>query len=111
VTEEDATSRARRIAELADLALDQLQATRLAVEDLLGEVRREAAPAAPVVRLEPVQDAGLDAARLVAIEMAVAGRTRQEVGVQIRSTYALSDVEALLDDVFGPEPDAGAAGS
>ena len=33
--------------------------------------------------------------------MAVAGRTREEVGRHIRAAYELADVESLLDDVFG----------
>jgi len=108
VTDEDATSRARRIADLADTALEQVEATRRAVEDLLAEVD---SAAAPVLRLEAVPEAGLDSARLVAIEMAVAGRTRAEVAAHIRAAYDLSDVEALLDDVFGPESGARAGGS
>jgi hypothetical protein len=100
VTEDDVTARARRIADLADMALEQVDSTRRAVEDLLAEVDRAAA--APVVRLEPVAQEGLDSARLVAIEMAVAGRSREEVGAHVRANFAITDVEALLDDVFGP---------
>jgi hypothetical protein len=111
VTDEDATSRAQRIADLADLALEQVEATRRAVEELLAEVDRSAAAAAPVVRLEAVPETGLDSARLVAIEMAVAGRTRAEVAAHIRAAYELSDVDALLDDVFGPESGARAGSS
>ena len=100
VAEEDVTARARRIADLAEMALEQVDAACRAVEELLAEVDRDAP--APVVRLEPVSQAGLDSARLVAIEMAVAGRSREEVGAHIRAHYDLTDVEALLDDVFGP---------
>lgn len=109
VTDGDDTSRAQRIADLADVALEQVEATRRAVEELLAEVDRSAA--APVVRLEAVPETGLDSARLVAIEMAVAGRTRAEVAAHIRAAYELSDVDALLDDVFGPESGARAGSS
>jgi hypothetical protein len=124
VTEEDATTRARRLVSLAEAALGQAEATRRAVEELLAEVG--GARPAPVVPLDgalettldgaletaldgPLQTAlesaletGLDSARLVAIEMAVAGRSREEVGLHVRGAYDLADLEALLDDVFGP---------
>jgi hypothetical protein len=88
------------VASLAEAALVQVEATRRAVEDLLAEVRD--VPPAPVVPLETRSEIGLDSARLVAIEMAVAGRTREEVDRHIRAAYELADVESLLDDVFGP---------
>jgi hypothetical protein len=88
------------VASLAEAALAQVEATVRAVEQLLAEVR-EVEPA-PVVPLETQSETGLDSARLVAIEMAVAGRTREEVGRHVRAAYHLADVEALLDDVFGP---------
>jgi hypothetical protein len=88
------------VVSLAEAAMAQVEATRRAVELLLAEVR-EVKPAS-VVPLETRSEDGLDSARLVAIEMAVAGRTREEVGRHVRATYHLADVEALLDDVFGP---------
>ena len=97
VTEAEATTRARRVASLAEAALAQVEATHRAVEDVLAEVR----DAQPVVPLETGSENGLDSARLVAIEMAVAGGSREEVGRHIRAAYDLADVEALLDDVFG----------
>ena len=87
------------MASLAEAALTQVEATHRAVEDVLAEVR-DAQPA-PVVPLETRSENGLDSARLVAIEMAVAGGSREEVGRHIRAAYELADVEALLDDVFG----------
>lgn len=88
--------RARRLVSLADSALAQVAATRRAVKELLAAVG--GAAAAPVEALEP----GLDSARLLAIEMAVTGRSRAEVAQHVRAAYELVDVEALLDDVFGP---------
>ena len=41
-------------------------------------------------------------ARLVAIEMAVAGRGRAETERHLRESFGVADVEGLLDDVFGP---------
>ena len=88
------------MASLAEAALVQVEATRRAVEDVLAEVR-DVKPA-PVVSLESRSENGLDSARLVAIEMAVSGRSREEVGRHVRAAYDLADVESLLDDVFGP---------
>ena len=88
------------MASLAEAALEQVEATRRAVEDVLAEVR-DVKPA-PVVSLESRSENGLDSARLVAIEMAVTGRSREEVGRHVRAAYDLADVESLLDDVFGP---------
>ena len=87
------------MASLAEAALAQVEAAHRAVEDVLAEVR-EAQPA-PVVPLETGSENGLDSARLAAIEMAVAGGSREEVGRHIGAAYDVADVEALLDDVFG----------
>jgi hypothetical protein len=48
-----------------------------------------------------VSAASLEAARLVAIEMAVAGRTRSEVDAHLRESFRIADPSAVLDDVFG----------
>lgn len=48
-----------------------------------------------------VAAAHLEAARLVAVEMAVAGRTRTEVDAHLRDAFRLNDIRDLLDDVFG----------
>jgi hypothetical protein len=42
-----------------------------------------------------------DAARLAAVQMAVAGSTRDEVERFLRDRFALPDVDVILDDVFG----------
>jgi hypothetical protein len=92
------------VAALAEAALAQVDAAYRAVEEVLAEVREvEAARVAP---LETASENGLDSARLMAIEMAVSGRTREEVGRHVRGAYDLPDVEALLDDVFGPPAEA-----
>jgi hypothetical protein len=39
--------------------------------------------------------------RLVAIEMAVAGRSREQVDEHLREAFDVNDTRALLDDVFG----------
>ena len=63
------------------------------MERLLGEIATPR-PADAGSRMEPRRP-------LAAIEMAVAGRTRSEVEEHLRATYALEDLDALLDDVFG----------
>jgi hypothetical protein len=84
--------------------------------------RREAAPVPHVRRPEPVQsapepprrvddksDARFDGARLVALQMAVAGSTREEVHSELQRAFRLSDPSSILDDVFGGPRRAGAA--
>ena len=96
---------AHRVRALADDALTRADAARAGLEELLGAVERlrtelangsgppEAVPAAPSI--------GVDSARLVAIEMAVAGRSREEVADHLRTAYAGPDTDAVLADVFG----------
>jgi hypothetical protein len=43
----------------------------------------------------------LDAARLAAIQMAVAGSTREEVERHLRERFGVRSVDPILDDVFG----------
>ena len=83
--------------------------------------RREPAPAPQVRRPEPVQsspaprqvedhsDARFDGARLVALQMAVAGSTREEVHAELQRAFRLSDPSSILDDVFGGPRRSGVA--
>ena len=71
-------------------------------------------PAPPVRRPEPVQTAPepprrVDGARLVALQMAVAGSTREEVHEELQRAFRLPDPSSILDDVFGGPRRAGAA--
>jgi hypothetical protein len=43
-----------------------------------------------------------DSARLVAIEMAVGGSSREEVAGRLRAEFGLERPDTVLDDVFGP---------
>jgi hypothetical protein len=45
-------------------------------------------------------DTRLDDARLVALQMAVAGRTRDEVGAHLRAAFDVGDPDVILDHVF-----------
>jgi hypothetical protein len=58
------------------------------------------APAAeaPAVSREPDEQLS---ARLVALQMAVAGGKRDEIESHLRRTFELGDVDSILDDVFG----------
>ena len=67
------------------------------------EPEAEAEGPGPIPQPEPVHDAAHDAARLVAIEMAVAGDTREGVGRRLREEFGISDPRSILDDAFGPE--------
>ena len=63
----------------------------------------EAEAEAPAARREADQQLG---ARLVALQMAVAGGNRGEVEVHLRRTFDLTDPSSILDDVFGQGTDA-----
>ena len=68
------------------------------------ELHRPAPADAPPPTQETPATAPLgeaDGARLVALQMAVAGSTRGEVAAHLRRTYDILDPHAILDDVFG----------
>jgi hypothetical protein len=62
----------------------------------------------PPRRVEDKSDARFDGARLVALQMAVAGSTRDEVHEELQRAFRLQDPSPILDDVFGTRR-AGAA--
>lgn len=47
----------------------------------------------------------LDDARIVALQMATAGRTRGDVRMHLHRVLAISDPEPTLDEIFGPDTD------
>ena len=63
-----------------------------------GERPSEPRPLRQVPRSE--QDTRLDDARLVALQMAVAGRTRDEVAAHLRAAFDVKDPTPILDHVF-----------
>jgi hypothetical protein len=84
--------------------------------------RRDPDPVPPMRRPEPVQsapepprrvddksDARFDGARLVALQMAVAGSTREEVHSELQRAFRLADPSPILDDVFGGPRRSGVA--
>lgn len=75
-------------------------------------VPRAAEPARapePPRRVDDKSDARFDGARLVALQMAVAGSTREEVHEELQRAFRLQDPSSILDDVFGGPRRAGAA--
>ena len=68
--------------------------------------RRDATEADVPATTEPRADDDQLGARLVALQMAVAGGARGEVEVHLRRTFDLVDCSSILDDVFGPGTDA-----
>jgi hypothetical protein len=81
-----------------------------------GERERSPRPLRPVAPAHVPRDDSdrrLDDARLVALQMAVAGRTRDEVDAHLRAAFDVGDPDAILDHVFAegfppPPPPAGA---
>ena len=64
----------------------------------------------PEHRVDDHNDARFDGARLVALQMAVAGSTREEVHAELQRAFRLSDPSSILDDVFGGPRRSGIAG-
>jgi hypothetical protein len=62
----------------------------------------EERPALRPVEETPLQerDEHLENARLVALQMAVAGRSRQDVEVHLREAFSVEDPEPILDHIF-----------
>ena len=63
----------------------------------------------PPRRVDDKSDARFDGARLVALQMAVAGSTREEVHSELQRAFRLADPSSILDDVFGGPRRSGVA--
>ena len=76
----------------------------LAVPELELEPEPEPEPAEPVLAdIEVSEDERVDddeAARLVALDMALGGTSREETAAYLAEHYALADPDKLLDDVY-----------
>jgi small-conductance mechanosensitive channel len=112
-----AHERMQRLHELTDDLIERAEAAARQLEELMAALKRTTAAietdapdnqpapakplAAPVARETAPGVRDVSAARLVAIEMAVAGRTRDEVDRHLRESFDVDDTRALLDDVFG----------
>jgi hypothetical protein len=105
--------RTQQLRELTGELVERAEGTAHELEALLDALKRtvaaletEPADGEPAAAAEPAEPAvagrrDLSAARLVAIEMAVAGRSRDEVDDHLRNAFDVDDTRALLDDVFG----------
>jgi len=118
--------RVRRISELSDLIvertesilerLDQAEAVKAQLEQLVralgatatrvaNEARQDETPEAPLPpplsqeQSEPSPD-DLDTARLVALQMAVAGAARDEVETHLARDLGIPDPRPVIEDVF-----------
>jgi hypothetical protein len=114
---------AARVHELARALVASAQAARqeaTALERALDERRRPSpppapAPVPPAARPETSSPNGtlpgdIDAARLIAIELADGGSSREEVERHLRARFgglAGDGLQGVLDDVFGPARRAG----
>jgi hypothetical protein len=108
-----AGQRTQQLHELTAELVERAGATVRQLEALLDTLKRTAAMLSPATpdgepptapssgEPVPVGRRDLSAARLVAIEMAVAGRGRDEVDEHLRDAFEVDDTRALLDDVFG----------
>ncbi|HEV7459950.1 MAG TPA: hypothetical protein VGN78_05405 [Solirubrobacteraceae bacterium] len=95
--------RAEAVARELEALLVALKRTTAALETGEAEARPEVPPPPPAPAGDPAAPGrrDLSAVRLVAIEMAVAGRSREQVDEHLREAFDVNDTRALLDDVFG----------
>jgi len=102
----------RRVAEAADGLVRGAEELRAALDSLSesvstalreSEARAASAPAEPVEQGAP-SEGGADeipeGARIVALDMVLDGGSREDVAARLLAEFGLSDVDALLDDVY-----------
>ena len=104
----------RALQGLADSVRAELTALKADLEELravkegIGEVSSEA-PAEPEPAPEPVADEptpsppqgdGVEGARVIALNMALNGSSREETARYLSENFQLEDPEALLDEVY-----------
>jgi ketosteroid isomerase-like protein len=93
----------RQLADVADDLLEQAAEIRLQWSRLGDALRAAGVEGADeaVARPEGEEPAhGAASARLIAVDMAQDGSTREEVDAYLREELALDDTEAILDEVF-----------
>jgi ketosteroid isomerase-like protein len=104
----------RQLADVADELLDQAAEIRLQWSRLGDALRAAGVESADeTVGLSDAEDEhGAGSARLVAVDMAQDGSTREEVDAYLREELGLEDTEAILDEAFGSgaDPRAGLPG-
>jgi ketosteroid isomerase-like protein len=102
----------RQLADVADELLDQAAEIRLQWSRL-GDALRAAGvdtadEAVASLPPDPGEEKGVASARLVAVDMAQDGSTREEVDAYMREELGVDDTEAILDEVFDTaDPSAG----
>ena len=109
--EPEATEPEPEVTEPAAAVVEEVDAEVVDVEvvDAPGdEVTGEGNGATETSEQAPAEQRGFDgddmlAARLVALQMAVAGSARDEVEAHLRKTFSLDEPGAILNDVFGTE--------
>jgi hypothetical protein len=95
------------LTERAEATLSEFQAFAEALERATAELARGGLAATggdPAAEPDPgaaAREGDSEAARLVALEMAVDGLSRAEVSERLREQFAIPGLEALLDDVYG----------
>lgn len=98
----------RRVGEAADALVRTAQELRATLDSLAEGVRANAravveAPAPVTSESAPAASPGggdPDGARIVALNMVLDGKPREEVAAHLRDEFGLADSDALLDDVY-----------
>ena len=109
---EGANERMRKLADLADDLVEQLDAVGDQYEHLQRTLDEPTLPgdgaAAPVMRVvkDPVDEDNMygpsaaDSVRLVVMDMAIKGSSREQTKAYVRDVFGLDDGEAIVDEIF-----------
>jgi ketosteroid isomerase-like protein len=102
----------RQLADVADELLDQAAEIRLQwarLGDALRAAGVDTADEADGLEADDGEEPGVASARLVAVDMAQDGSTREEVDAYLREELGVDDTDSILDEVFdsGAEPVSG----
>jgi hypothetical protein len=98
----DVDAELARVGEATDGLVRAAQELRASLDALSGSVRAVVREAAERPEPEPAVPASepSEAARIVALNMALDGKPRDEVAARLRDEFGLADADPLLDDVY-----------
>jgi ketosteroid isomerase-like protein len=92
----------RALADAADELLEQAAEIRLQWNRLGDALRAAGVEDAEVASDAPVASPAAASARLIAVDMASEGSSREEVDAYLREELGIDDTEAILDEAFDP---------
>jgi hypothetical protein len=119
---EGANDRMRKLADLADNLVEQIDAVGDQYEHLQRTLDEPTLPgdaaAPPVMRVvedpadedNPYGPSAADSVRLVVMDMAIKGSSREQTKAYVRDVFGLEDGESIVDEIFDTTEAAQGAG-